>query len=72
MNKKTILTTILIIVLAGYIAYTEGAKFYQSQKTLWLNTGALQMREAIFQAVDKGEVQLSDAKGEKTITIIKK
>lgn len=71
MSKKTILIAVLFIAMASWIAYTEGTKFYQAQKTKWITTGALQMREAVFEAVSKGEVQIRNGKGDQQI-IIKK
>jgi hypothetical protein len=72
MTKKTIIIAIVMLSMAGYIAYSEGMKAYQAEKSKWITAGALQMREVIFNEASKGETRLSNAKGDKTIIIIKK
>ena len=72
MSKKTIIIAIIIATMASYIAYGEAVKLYQAQKTQWITARAMSMRQAVFEAVSKGEVQISDGEGKQTITIIKK
>lgn len=67
-----IVLSVLLVLLGGYVAYTEVSKYVQEQKTYLINSGALQMREYIFQAVSKGEVQIADVTGKNVITITKK
>lgn len=72
MNKKTIIKTVLglaVIVSLSANAFFFGRQWFYTQQQKALNSGALQMRELIFNSVSKGDIQLSDAKGEKTITI---
>lgn len=74
--KKTyiaiIVLSVLLVLLGGYVTYTEGSKYVKEQEGYLINRGALQMRQAIFEAVQKGEVQLADAEGKNVITIITK
>jgi hypothetical protein len=73
MNKlQKLFLVSAITAMASYIAYGEAVKLYQAQKTKWITAGAMSMRQAVFEAVSKGEVQLSDGEGKQTITIIKK
>lgn len=71
MNKKTIAIVLIIAISLASNAYFFGTQFYNKKKTEWLNYGALQMREAVFNTVQKGETQIANASGD-IITIIKK
>jgi hypothetical protein len=75
MNKNIIKTAVLSLafaIMAGWIAYTEGVKLYQAERNKAIQSGALQMREAIFSAVSQSEAKISNARGDKTITIMVK
>ena len=77
MNKivKTILTVIVILAIFASLAlnvYSFGTQWLTKQINSAYQQGAVEMRNAVYDAVNKGEIQISDREGKNVVTIIKK
>ena len=77
MNKivKTILIVITVLVVlssVGLNLYTFGVSWINTKINSAYQQGAIEMRNAVYEAVNKGEIQISDKEGKNVITVIKK
>lgn len=77
MNKiiKTILIVLVSLIVFASLAmnvYSFGNQWLTKQLTNAYQTGIIDMRQAVYDGVGKGDIQISDKEGNNIITIGKK